>query len=443
MSLPRFIIISAITVFLYFEIVTQIWFVNLLGGQLIKVWILPLILFSYVVIKRLGGSENPLAMNFISVMLVCYAGFGLFSMLLNEKLFFAIKYYLIMIAPLWFFVVIMDNFKDNRDIELMIKVLLICGFLIGIYHYLLQIRYLKDPQSVMKEITTSAGNVLKYSQAWFVAHGIEYSRGLLGYEAGKYCGMLGPGILFSILFFIKSRRRIRYIYLSISCFLGIHILKNLSRSGIVSIFIGIAALMACLYIYEKKDRLKIALYSLFGLMAVAIYLLKYNFNAVLRFLQLLNILRIDLIDNYLYAQGLLAFSSESTIDPHYVSISNSLKAFLEAPLFGNGYQFTEFFLAEHNRYLFILASAGLFVSFPYVLFLIRSTMLQKKALLDFKRKNFKGLNYGYFFFSCSIMFFFKLLNEGMETFYYWIIFALAAAWIRNSHKSSLSPEILQ
>lgn len=42
------------------------------------------------------------------------------------------------------------------------------------------------------------------------------------------------------------------------------------------------------------------------------------------------------------------------------------------------------------------------------------------------------INYGYFFAACTIMYLVKMLNQAGETFYYWIVFALSSAWIRNN-----------
>src|SRR3990172_4176551 len=131
---PYFILIAAVTVFLYFEMMTQVWFLQLIGGYLIKVWVLPLLLFCYILTKKMVRLEDPLKVKFTSLMLALYAMFGLTAMLMSEEsLYLVIKYYLIMIAPVWFYFVIIEQFKDNRDIELMIKVLIFCSFLLSIY----------------------------------------------------------------------------------------------------------------------------------------------------------------------------------------------------------------------------------------------------------------------------------------------------------------------
>lgn len=437
MSLLHFILIASVTVFLYFELMTQIWFVKLLGGYVVKVWVLPFVLFIYLIIKKLGGKGDLLKVNLINIMLVNYAVFGIVSMFLNETMHNAIKYYLIMIAPVWFLAVIIDNFKDNRDIELMIKVLLICSFLLSVYTYNLQLQYKKSPSSITRKIIAHHGGELELSEAAFVEKGVEHSRGLRGYEHGKYCGMLAPAILFSILFLLKSGRKIKYIYIAISFFMIFQIIKTLSRSGIVSTFIGIVVLISCIYIHEKKGRTKIFLFSLLIFVPIIIYLFEYQFNAVLRLVQLLNILGINQIDNYLYTYGLTSFSSDAYLDPHYLYYGESLDVFVKNPIFGIGYRFSELVLRGHNRYLFILTSSGLITFIPYILFLIGLTILIRKGMLNFRHYKPSGINYGYFFYACNIMFLFKLLNEGMETFYYWIFFALAIAWIRNYKREAL------
>ena len=124
--IPRiyFITIICVTIFLYFELMNQIWFISLLGGYLIRVWLPPLALFYFILIKKLKRGENLIKINFPNLMLIFYSIFGFISMLMNESMHNAIKYYLLMIAPVWFFAVLYDFCKTNRDVDLLIKTIL-------------------------------------------------------------------------------------------------------------------------------------------------------------------------------------------------------------------------------------------------------------------------------------------------------------------------------
>jgi hypothetical protein len=404
MSRFHFIFIAGVTLFLYFEVMTQIWFVGLIGGYMVKVWVPPLALFIYVVMQKLVKRRQLFEPNFLNLMLILYAAFGIISILLSEGLYFGLKFYLIMIAPIWYYAVILYNFRDNRDIELMIKILVLCSLLMSIYTYLLQAQYEALPYDITREVVTRRGGVIGLSEGGFVESGIVYSRGLRSYEHGKYCGMIAPVILFSILFFIKSKRWIKYVYVAISGFLLLQIIDTYSRSGIISTFIGIAFLVSSIFINERKERIKIVVLSLLVAVPSIPYLIGYKFPVFLRLIQILNILNIGFIDDYLYSFKILAFSTESYFDPHFQTIYESLNTFFTSPLLGSGYRFSELLMREHNRYLFVLISAGLVTFIPYILFIGGLTLFIRKAMLKSKYYKSVGIPYGYFFYACQIMF---------------------------------------
>jgi len=439
MSGFHFIFIAGVTVFLYFELMTQLWFVTLLGGYLIKVWVPPLLFFYYILITKMAGQEVSLRVNFTNIMLLVYAIFGIIAMLWNETLYFAIKYYLIMIAPVWFYFVIIENFKDNRAIELIIKILFFCGFLLSIYMLTLQ----SSSTEITREIVTSAGNIVELSEAAYAERiagkWMSFSRGLSSYEIGKYCGMLAPFILFSILFYFQSKKKVKYVYLAIGGFLVYQTINAMSRSAISSLFLGIAVLLYILYRNEKGIRAKIVITSFCFFTISAVYVIEYKMIVVRRFLQLLNFLEIDLLTSYLQNYG-LAISSIEQADLHITSIGKSLNAFYQSPLLGAGYGFSEHVINEHNRYLFILVSSGLLTLIAYVSFFTGIIILTRRSIRNFSHFESQTINYGYLFYACGIMFLFKLLNEGMETFYYWIFFSLASAWVLNCKREALTSE---
>lgn len=428
---PLFFIIASVTVFLYFELATNVRFLMLTGGYLIKVWVPPLLLFIYVFSKKVMRGKSFLSISPLNLMLLSYSIFGLIAMLYNETLYFALKYYLIMIAPIWFYFVISESFKDNRDINLLINILFFCGFLLCIYTFYIQWIAGISPGEITYGIITSAGNEVSLSEASFGTNEKDISRGLNGYEAGKYCGMLAPFILYGIFLYFKSNKNTKYIYLAISVVMLYQLLQASSRSALLAISAGTVLLLWCLYRDDKKIRSKIVLFSSFIILAGVVYLYN-NFDVILRFLALFNFLGIQALNDFLYIYGLYTTPSGAiALDPHYVSIIESLTAFFQNPLLGSGYIFTEQELREHNRYLFILVSSGLFALIAYVFFIIRLTFITGKAARYFGCHNPDMPNYGYLFYACNFMFLVKLLNEGMEAFYYWIFFAFATAWVRN------------
>jgi len=424
-------LIAGITVLLYFDIVNHYWFLKLLGGFLIKIWVPPLLLFLYVLIRRMIRKENIFKIRIINLSLVVYAIAGIIAMLLNEPLYSAIKYYLIMIAPVWFYVVISETVRDNKDIELLIKVLFFCGLVLSLqtFYYNSQ---LKGSSLLEEEITSSAGNTIGFGgdTTFKIKDEGTYtvlSRGVLNVEHSNYCGMLTPLILFGIMYYISSKGKDKFIYLGGSFLMLFQIIDTMSRAGIATVLVGIIILSWCLYRYEKTKRVKIVVMLTIVVTAGVVYLVAFsNLILIIRFITLFN-----MFDLPLFLQDYLEIIQHSqVIDPHIATMSESFNTFLSSPFFGSGFDFKEG-AQELNRYLFILASAGVFTFISYVLFFLVLTVSVRKAMLSFRLLKSYELNYGYLFFAAGIAFLFKFNNQGQELFYYWIVFALASAWIRN------------
>ena len=242
--------------------------------------------------------------------------------------------------------------------------------------------------------------------------------------------MIGPSILFSILFFLQSKKKIKYLYLAIGSFALYQTTNVMSRTALFSLIVGIGVLLYTLYRNEKKMRTKIVIISFCLVTISAFYIILYKMVLVRRFLQTLGFLEMGDLTAYLESYG-LGVSSIEYADLHILSVIESLNAFCQSPLLGAGYVFTEQVINEHNRYLFILVSSGLLTLIPYILFFLVLISSIREVMINFSRLELHKINYGYIFFACGIMFIFKLLDEGMEAFYYWIIFSLASALIRN------------
>jgi len=430
--------VAALLLFLYFELPNQVWFLSLLGGYLIKIWVPPLLLFLFVFIMKFKAGKPLFEVNLLNASLFFYCLFGLVAMLLNESsLYFAFKYYLIMVAPVWCYFVVYECFRDNRDIARILHILLFCTILVSLYSVYLGWLTVHSPESILREIRTSQGNIVGIGGiAYYAEKGtIEYSRGFSIYEHGKYCAFLSFFIFFSALYYLKSKKKWRYVYLTISVFFLYQIIHSLARVGIVSFLAGYVVLLFCLYHFREVDRRKLLFFSL-GSGVVFLAIVAGNVIVVRRFLQLLNVLDIGVLNQYLEAFDIYSFSSVQFADPHIQSSRDSIKAISEHPLLGKGFAFAEHTVREHNRYLFILVSAGLLTLAPYtVFFIVQSAQAIRRANVFFPA-NERGINYGHFFAACAVMYVLKLLNQAGEIFYYWIVFALSAAWIRNNRLHS-------
>ncbi len=430
MSAVAFAVMASAIVLLYTEAITQVWFLQLCGGYQVRSWLLALFLLIITLVDRPRTKPIPADKNYL--LLSVYALFALIAMFFNESSWWlAIKYWLIMVAPAWLYIVIVENFRDNRDIGKMVKIIFFACFIFSVYTHCYDLYYRSNPDGITRAVTTNFGNMVQRSEAWFGVGKTEHSRGLMTVENSKYCGMLGPAILFGLFYFFCRKQKYRYIWMVPSFFMLYVCLNTLSRAGIITVFAGLAVLILCLFYYERSRRKEIGIFSFVMLLAGSWVIFKYQPNAFLRTIQLLNVFHLRRIDEYLARHDVLIFSGAAYADPHLVSVQASWQAFLAHPFLGSGFTAITTYPDEHNRYLFILASAGLLTFIPYVLFLLKTVWSSAKAVSVYARRTGMEFKYLYFLHACNFMFLVKLTNEGMETFFYWIFFALATAWIRN------------
>lgn len=433
-----FFILAGVTILLYFDVVNHFWFLNLLGGFLIKIWLPPFLLFLYVLCKMIARQENILSIRSINLPLLGYAFFGLVAMFLNDSLRGAIKYSLIMIAPVWFYVALTDGLKENRDVIRILKVLFFCGFLFCIQTAYYRIQSIDHPLEE-QEIVTSAGNVIGFGGVTAEIKvkedggAVEHSRGVLNVEHGNYCGMLAPLSLFGIMSFIYTRRWVRFAYLCASVLMLAQIIDTMSRVGMMTAAIGISIMFLLIYRNDKNKRKM--LLALAGSMVLAGLTYIFAFNKAFILLRFLTIFNMFELPQFL-SEPLSNIVHHDVIDPHVATMIESIQAFLSSPLFGAGYIVREG-LQELNRYLFILSSAGIFTFISYMMFFFGLLYLLYRTMNSCTAKDTDGMNYGYLFFASAVMFLFKFFNQGQELFYYWIIIALASAWARNTRRGTL------
>ena len=133
-GLTVFIFITII--FNYFEIYYHYWFLKLVNGYVIKIWLLPVLLFCFLLFKELlaKGYSFPLkAVSGVNLFIVFYVLFGFISLTVHEQPYYIGKYALIMFAPLTLYAVIVDSFRDNKNIEKVLNLLFIAGLILSLY----------------------------------------------------------------------------------------------------------------------------------------------------------------------------------------------------------------------------------------------------------------------------------------------------------------------
>ncbi len=440
-SAPLFWLLTVVTVFLYFEVQWQVWFLKLLNGYLIKVWLPPFALFWMLVLQKLvaGKTTFTVVLNrTLIVSLFLYTVFGFASLAMNEAPYFMVKYYLIMVTPVILFMVVVSYFRDNADIEKLLKILFICGLIQAVYSFYAFESWLAEGQPVREVVVTSRGNVIgaqgtdQYYSSVDQARVARFSD--FSFEPGRFAAILFPFVVLGIYYGLVSRGFLRYGYWGASAFLCYLIMATVSRGAILASLVGLGVFF---YWMVRLRWVKWWL-ILFVLVPIVLYGALSDTRFVYRLLLLLASMEwtshapflVDLFHSY----GVTVRA-----DPHLVSVSSTLRHAEIHPILGIGY--TGMHLGaegsdtpELNRYLAILGSTGLASAVPYVVFVISLMWISRKAIVRLYRDHRPGVELGIILLTCTSMFAIKLNNEGQESLYYWVFFALTAAWIRNSRR---------
>jgi len=432
--IPFSILIPAI-LFLYFDLSTQLWFLELSGGHLLRIWIPPLILFAALVCVKLWKSEMPIPLDWQTVMLAVYAIAGLITLFVNEEPYYALKYWLIMVAPIWIYFVILDTCGKSASIERILKHLFFGGFALILYTTYLQWLNAYNPGDVIREVTTRSGQVIQIAgESFYKEKGIEYSRGFLLYSCSQYSGILLFPSLYGIYFFLNSRTWMRWFFLLISLLMISQIINTLSRTDFAVVGTGLIILWGSLAYEGTIEKKRLALVFLLLFAWIGFYILLFKPILIGRILQMFTFLGIKSVNTYILSEGFMPEAHINTPDPHIVSAIASLQALMKNPLQGCGFTYAEQQVGELNRYLFILISSGVVTFLAYTLFWCGLIYSIGRAMIKTKRARLSP-QLGPYVMACCIALMLKFIYVGLEVFYYWIIGSLAMAWVYSTKKS--------
>lgn len=428
-----FTVVCLVSLFLYFEVQWQEWFLWLLRGYLVKVWLPPLALLFWVLIER---EKLDLHVGvFLFSNLALYSVFALLSLYVNETTYFAFKWYLIMIAPVWSFVVIVTKFRSNVDIRRFLRVLLICGVAQAAYSTYSFNAWIGSGQSQRPEIVTNQGNTIGGGEGakFSVTAGTPTARfGDVSFEQGKFAALLFPLAVLGLCYAGNGSFRTRLLGFGLALAILYLTVATNSRAAVIA---SIVAMSSLLY-YQAK--LGFVRKKIWLLMAPAVLLvLVSNLPTWLRLLQGLTYFDVDarlpLVGDLMAQYGVARWD-----DTHLTSIGDSLRYLSRNYLLGAGYSEVLFsnpeYGSEHNRVVFILASTGLLTAGPYVAFVSGLLVQNWRCMWQAYPNNRQEAQLGLVLFTCNLMFIIKLVGEGYETFYYWTFFALTAAWMRNCRR---------
>jgi hypothetical protein len=428
-----FAIVAVVMMFLYFEVEWQIWFLRMLGGYLVKVWILPLGLLVWVLVDR---EKLDLDVGvFLLSSLGLYSFFALLSLCANETMYFALKWYLIMIAPLWAFVVIVTKFRSNVDIRYFLRVVLICGTAQAAYSTYSFNAWAQSGELQRSDVVTSQGTIMGGGEGPMYQMKGENATprfGDVSFEVGKLAAMLFPLAVLGVCYPVNKRFYFRVLGLGLTLAILYLTVATTSRAAVLA---AIVAMSSLLYYQARMGFVKKRI-LLFVAPAV-LYVLISNLPTWLRVLQGLTFFdldaRIPIVGDLIANYGVSRWD-----DAHLTSIAESLEYLSRDYLLGAGYSevlySNSLYGSEHNRVLFILASTGLLTAIPYVAFVAGILVQNWRCMWQAYRNNRQEARLGLVLFACNLMFILKLVGEGMETFYYWIFFALTAAWVRNCRR---------
>lgn len=455
---PLFAILTFTVVFLYFEVQMQQWFLKLMHGYLIKLWLPPFILFWCLVIKKLMtgtfGLKVSLKMDPALVFsLLAYSFFGFLAMTLNESPPFIIKYFLIIINPVILFALITENFRDNEDLEHFLKIFFVCGVLQALYSFLKIQSWIAAGMPAVEGVVTNAGLIaggdVSTSKYWSPLADNTFLRLTdPSFEHGKFGAILSPLAFLGIYHGLHSAGWRRYLYFGASLFILTMVMGTLSRSTILAVVIGLFVFFHFVSKYKYRMSKKKILLVLLLPATVSLFL---NAKVWLRFIEPL-VSSIESLSDLSYVADLVErYDKQRWMkikDPHIVSLENTFSTFIESPFLGVGY--TNFHGNSHedalggqypelNRYLIILATSGLFTLIPYVFFIFSLIRINYRTILTLYEKHRRELTLGFVFLACNCMFAVKLINSGEESLYYWAFFAFSAAWIRNCSVALASP----
>lgn len=426
----------------YFEVYYHYWFIKLAAGHVIKIWILPVLLFCFLLFKELfaKGYFFPLkTVSGVNLFIVFYVLFGFISLTVHEQPYYIGKYGLIMFAPLTLYAVIVDSFRDNKNIEKVLNLLFIAGLILSLYvsymFYILGPEKWSSENIEVKYMLTDVSAVRNLKESFNIQNfgygNLAIRKTLIGIAEPTFGAMLAPLILTGFYYALNSAGLFRWFYYISSFFMFYTLTNTLARSSFVAFIIGLIP-----FLWHIRKRVKDVLIILLVITAIVMM----NKPMQYRLVQLAGSTIQKAFEKSSTQKAFEKLKSKIWFDKdgHIDSISETYKNFKNAPLLGNGITCIENkykadrWYAEHNRYLYILSTAGLWTVIPYAGFILSLILISRKTLIDKLRTNKKLSDIGLVLYPSVLLFAIQINNVGMETYYYWIFFGLAAAWIRNS-----------
>lgn len=431
------ILVLAVTVVTYFEFVKHFYVIQGLGGYVVKIWLAPVGLLAvlWMLKYRQGRIEllSP-ALKFGHFLLACYGVLGVLSLYFNEELHLGVKYGLIMYAPVAFFLVVLEAALDMAVIKRMLVVLFCAGVGLASYTEYLYLVAIPNGMYQPEAINTNIGIVHSAHEDYFKSPcrgTADYNvlrHTLPGLEQGKFSAMLIVPIFTGFFLGLPMIDWRRYLFFGGSALMYAVLVASLSRAAAAALVVG-----GLVYVwYGKKSKKLIVPLVLVALLTGALYqplreriMLLPSLVAVKSGLESLHKLvepcaEVSLLN--------LRVRSED----HFESLHRTMKMATIRPLQGIGATMMRGISEkeEHNRFLNLMITSGLMTVIPYAAFMgwlfwkVRGVLRSSYIIVEQEHE------LGAMLLGAMAATLVKLQAENVETYYYWGIFALAAAWLR-------------
>ena len=416
----------------------------------------PCVLFLYLAAVKLRPAALASQFRGLKIPLLflgMYFLLGSLSLVVNEDLYHIGKFGLLMFAPLTLFASIVVVMTDDRKISRVLMALFWIAVLLSLFvlyaYDIAGISSWRDKSFTMRYMLSDSIDNMTLSLNYHQSDKFYgFSRTLRFIEEPAFAAMLSPLILYGFFVAARGGKYKPILYYAASFFLGYTLLNTTSRVGFLAFISG---LMVFLWLARKKR-----LHCLLVILVTSLLILSNPFMQY-RLLLLAGVSADKVIETFGIQAGqdaarpamikaLLVLDreikkrAEVQKDGHVESVGKTIEDVKGAPFFGHGitamiekygrgpWQWG----LEHNRYLYIAATAGMLTVIPYVLFILALAALSFRTLRPFPVQSGGEMNLGVILFASVLLFGVQLINCGQERYYYWVFFGLAAAWIRNT-----------
>lgn len=436
--------ITIVILIIYFDTSNHYWFLRLFRGFVINVWFLPFFLFFFFLLRvPIQGKVDLPSKNIshLHLMLLFYFIAGFSALFLHENLWNKVKFALLMYGPVMMYFSIVYGFRHNKHIEKALKLLFLLGLIYSVYTAYLF--YFIGPDAWnLPEIERGylfsdkkiELNPYDYNTYYIGSSSGRVSRSSIpGVDEPKFGGMVAPLVLVGFYYAMHTKKYWRMFYFISSLFLLFTVIETFARSSIIALIVGTA--LFSISLRNKPSKFILGLIILVLVIGMLLSIPGAIDRVILLFANIEIFAQTEFI-NKLIAERDIYIHSEG----HIISYFEGIKVISQAPflgVLGIGVQNFEDMFADyrwgvpHNRYMYILNTTGFLTLIPYVGFIIALIFIVRRTFHG--RLKIHGLNnLGLIFYPAVVLLAIKINNEGTETFYYWILFGLAAAWVRNS-----------